>query len=108
MMGLGLTGNLLAILAFVFICGLGTGILVPLIQSAILNVVGPQASSRAMGVAFGCLFLGQFLQPFEIAPLRSTIGIQQTFIAVGLATAVVGAGLLLKAALTKKIRVVAT
>lgn len=55
----------------------------PLIQSAIINAVPASAATRAIGLSLGSIFLGQFIQPFVMAPLRSLLGVQEMFVWVG-------------------------
>ena len=81
--GFGLAGNMIAIAVFAWASGFGAGLMTPLSQSAILNAVPPAAATRALGLSFSCIFLGQFLHPFILAPLRAAAGIQGAFIWVG-------------------------
>jgi hypothetical protein len=48
-----------------------------------------------MGISVACIFLGQFIQPFVIAPLRSAVGVQEAFVWVGAVALVAGAMTLL-------------
>ncbi len=91
--GMGVTRSLAMLIVFGGVSGFGSGFMAPLTQSSILNVVPASAHSRAMGISFACIFIGQFIQPFLLAPLRLTLGIQATFVWVGAAA-------LLAAALT--------
>jgi len=90
--GYGVADNIVAIALFAGLCGFGSGFMAPLTQSAILNIVSPAAASRAIGLAVGCIFLGQFLHPFALALLRAAAGIEGAFLWVGMAT--IGGGLL--------------
>ena len=65
--------------------GLAAGLMQPLTQSAVLNVVPQQAAARAIGPAVGCHFLGQFLHPFIFLPLRSAVGAEGAFLWMGAA-----------------------
>lgn len=103
--GLGLTGNFAADLVFGLLCGLGGGLLAPLMKSAVMDAVEPKAVGRSVGMIVGCLFLGQFVQPFAIAPFRLAFGIQQTFIGVGTASLVIGAALLVRAIVGRRLHV---
>jgi MFS family permease len=84
--GFGLAGGIAPIAVFAAFSGLGAGFMTPLMQSAILNIVPPSAVTRALGLSFSCIFLGQFLHPFVLAPLRAAAGIEGAFIWVGGAT----------------------
>jgi MFS family permease len=94
-LGLGMSASLAAIVFFAALSGFGSGFTVPLMQSAILNVVPPAVATRAMGISVACIFLGQFIQPFVIAPLRSAVGVQEAFVWVGAVALVAGAMTLL-------------
>ena len=85
--GYGTASNIVAIAVFAGLCGFGSGFMAPLTQSAILNIVPPAAAPRAIGLAVGCIFLGQFLHPFVLAALRAAAGIEGAFVWVGAATA---------------------
>ena len=82
-LGFGLAANMIAIGVFAWLSGFGAGLMTPLTQSAILNAVPPAAATRALGLSFSCIFLGQFLHPFVLAPLRATAGIEGAFLWVG-------------------------
>jgi MFS family permease len=82
-LGFGLAANMIAIAVFAWLSGFGAGLMTPLTQSAILNAVPPAAATRALGLSFSCIFLGQFLHPFILAPLRAAAGIEGAFLWVG-------------------------
>jgi len=82
-LGFGLAANMIAITVVAWLSGFGAGLMTPLMQSAILNAVPPAAATRALGLSFSCIFLGQFLHPFILAPLRAAAGIEGAFIWVG-------------------------
>ncbi len=66
----------------------------PLMTTAIFGMVPPSASARAVGIAMGCLFLGQFLHPLALTPLRTAFGLHDAFLWMGgvsLAAAVLAA-----------------
>jgi MFS family permease len=85
-LGFGLAGGMVAIAVFAALSGFGSGFMAPLTQSAILNIVPPTAATRAIGLSFSCIFLGQFLHPLVLAPLRAMAGIEGAFLWVGAAT----------------------
>ncbi|MDB5393651.1 MAG: hypothetical protein JWM91_1157 [Rhodospirillales bacterium] len=66
--------------------GAGSGLMQPLTQSTILNMVTPAASARAMGMALGCIFAGQFVHPFVVTPLRTAFGLHNAFLILGAAS----------------------
>jgi MFS family permease len=84
--GFGLADGMAAITVFAVLSGLGAGVMTPLMQSALLNAVPPSAATRVLGLSFSCIFLGQFLHPFILAPLRAIAGIEGAFLWVGAAT----------------------
>jgi MFS family permease len=66
--------------------GMGSGLMQPLTQSTVLNMVTPAASARAMGMALGCIFAGQFVHPFVVTPLRTAYGLHNAFLILGAAS----------------------
>ncbi|MCP1470430.1 dipeptide/tripeptide permease [Sphingobium sp. OAS761] len=78
------------ILAIVVI-GIGIGIIEPTVASQLLLVTPEPLHDRAMGVNVAAMFLGQFLNPLVIAPLRDGYGILFAFTLTGLAFVTGGA-----------------
>jgi predicted MFS family arabinose efflux permease len=68
--------------------GMASGLMQPLTQTTVLNMVSPSASARAMGMALGCIFLGQFIHPFVVKPLTDSFGLHGAFLWLGGASAV--------------------
>ncbi|HEX4505733.1 MAG TPA: MFS transporter [Alphaproteobacteria bacterium] len=68
--------------------GMASGLMQPLTQTTVLNMVSPSASARAMGMALGCIFLGQFIHPFVVKPLTDSFGLHGAFVWLGGASAV--------------------
>ncbi len=85
MMGFALAQGIAAISLFAFVAGLGAGLVTPSHQSAILGVVEPSANAKAMGFAFGAIFVGLMINPFIVKPLREALGFQSAFAAIGAA-----------------------
>jgi len=83
--GFGIASNVIVLGVFGFVAGLGSGFIQPLTQSEILAKVPPGASSRAIGVAVGCLFVPQLLNPFLVEPVRAHFGVEKAFVYVGIA-----------------------
>jgi hypothetical protein len=52
--------------------------------------VPPGASAKAVGLAIGCIFLGQLLHPFVLKPLRENFGIEGAFVWLGAACLAAG------------------
>src|SRR6201996_1260887 len=67
--------------------GMASGLMQPLTQTTVLNMVSPSASARAMGMALGCIFLGQFIHPFVVKPLTDSFGLHGAFLWLGGASA---------------------
>jgi len=83
----------LTIAAFVF--GLGIGVIEPTILSQLLLKTEDKLHDRAIGVSIACLFLGQFLNPWVMAPLRDHFGQAGAITLLGVAFTVGGVGFLL-------------
>ena len=66
------------------VTGLGIGVIEPTIASKLLELTPEPLHDRAMGVNVAAMFLGQFLNPLAIAPLRDAFGIGAAFTITGL------------------------
>lgn len=81
------------------IAGLAAGMVLP----ALINLVVGQASadlrSAAIGFVFSAAYVGQFLNPVLLEPLRGLLGIHGVFIAVGSLLTAIGVAIFLGAAL---------
>jgi predicted MFS family arabinose efflux permease len=84
--GFASTLNVYLLAACAALVGAGSGLMQPLTQSTILNMVTPAASARAMGMALGCIFAGQFVHPFVVTPLRTAFGLHNAFLILGAAS----------------------
>lgn len=63
--------------------GMGIGIIEPTVASETLRRTPERLHDRAMGVNLAAMFLGQFLNPVVMGPLRMTWGIAPAFVVVG-------------------------
>ena len=81
--GFASTPNIYLLGAFSAAVGMGSGLMQPLTQTSVLNMVSGAASARAMGLAVGCIFAGQFIHPFIVNPLRTALGLHSAFICLG-------------------------
>jgi MFS family permease len=81
--GFASTPNVYLLAGCAGLAGLSSGFMQPLTQTAILNRVPSEVSSRAVGLGVGCVFLGQFLNPYILAPLRTAFGLHDAFLWVG-------------------------
>jgi MFS family permease len=86
--GMVLAGFISGVSAYVIaaiLIGSGIGIIEPTIASETLTRTPERLHDRAMGVNISAMFFGQFLNPVVMGPLRTTWGIGDAFIYVGLA-----------------------
>lgn len=86
--GFVLAGSAVALAILAGVTGIGSGLLQPLTQTAVLNMVSPQAASGAVGAAIGCIFLGQFINPPVLKLLTGQFGMENAVIVVGVASLV--------------------
>jgi predicted MFS family arabinose efflux permease len=86
--GFASTPNVYLMATFGGLVGAGSGLMQPLTQTTVLNMVTPAASARAMGLALGCIFAGQFIHPFVVNPLRTAFGLHDAFLYLGAASLV--------------------
>ncbi|SFV12490.1 MFS transporter [Pseudoduganella namucuonensis] len=63
--------------------GFGGGLAVPHFLNMVLDRAEPAVRSRALGLAYSALFLGDFMNPFLMAPLTAVTGIHGAFLTVG-------------------------
>ena len=90
-LGLGLGGMAMALLhggpltlaLGCAITGAGAGLVEPVTVSLVLQRAPVALQTRAIGLLLSAVFLGQFLNPLVVNPLRSSLGIHGAFIAVG-------------------------
>jgi predicted MFS family arabinose efflux permease len=81
--GFAMTLNVWLLAVCAGLVGVGSGFMTPLMTTAIFGVVPPSATARAVGMAMGCLFLGQFLHPLALTPLRTAFGLHDAFLWMG-------------------------
>ncbi|HWI10067.1 MAG TPA: MFS transporter [Burkholderiaceae bacterium] len=92
-LGLGLGGIAMALLhggaltlaLGCIITGAGAGLVEPVTVSLVLQRAPAALQTRAIGLLLSAVFLGQFLNPLVVDPLRSGLGIHGAFIVVGVA-----------------------
>jgi MFS family permease len=65
------------------VIGMGIGVIEPTIASEVLKRTPDVLHDRAMGANIAAMFLGQFLNPLAMRPLREAWGIETAFIIVG-------------------------
>ena len=71
-----------------WVAGIAGGLMTPFFVNVILDRTPTQVHGRAVGLMYTTGFIGNFLNPFLITPLRTHIGNHPTFAAVGAAIAV--------------------
>ncbi|MFF3907763.1 MFS transporter [Streptomyces sp. NPDC001848] len=76
------------------VMGVGLGVLMPTLNSWVVNEAPPEARSRYTGFLTTALFLGQFLAPIVTQPLVRVLGIQPMFLAIAAGALLVAAGYL--------------
>lgn len=81
---IGLSHSLTMTAVGVGFSGLSGGFLIPLLTNLVLNRAPPEARSRALGFMYTATYIGNFLNPPIMTPLRQAIGNHQVFLAVGL------------------------
>jgi MFS family permease len=67
------------------VAGIGSGLATPQITAMLIERVPPHAHAHAIGGMYAAIFLGQFLNPFLLDPIRALIGLPGMFGAFGLA-----------------------
>jgi predicted MFS family arabinose efflux permease len=82
------TTNISVLAVCAGLVGAGSGFMQPLTQTRVLGMVSSAAVPRAMGMALGCIFLGQFLHPFVMKPLTDMFGLNGAVFWLGVASAV--------------------
>jgi MFS family permease len=68
-----------------WVAGLGGGIMTPFFVNIILNRAPEAARSTAIGLMYTMMYVGDFVNPFVITPLRLQVGNHQVFALVSLA-----------------------
>jgi predicted MFS family arabinose efflux permease len=81
--GFASTANVYLLAVCAGLAGIGSGFTTPLMTIAAMSAVPPSASAKAVGLATGCLFLGQFLHPPVLTPFRTIFGLHGAFLWMG-------------------------
>jgi MFS family permease len=63
--------------------GLGGGFLIPFATNLVVNRAAPEARGRALGFFYMATYIGNFLNPLIITPIRAALGNHETFLALG-------------------------
>jgi MFS family permease len=81
--GVGFAPSYGAILACVVIEGIGAGMTQPYFASRVLDRVTAAQRGQAMGFMLSAVFIGHFMNPIIVKPIRDAVGIHMTFALVG-------------------------
>ena len=84
---IGLLANAVGSTAGCWVAGLAGGLMTPFFTNAILDKTGAAMRGRALGLMYATMYIGDFLNPFAMTPLRLQIGNHPTFALVGAALA---------------------
>lgn len=87
---IGLSTAAPASIAGAAIAGLAGGMVLPALINLIVGQAAADLRSAAIGFVFSAAYVGQFLNPVFLEPLRLLLGIHGVFIAVGTLLAAVG------------------
>ena len=82
---LGLPGGIALKVAGTAIASLGAGCIGPYLGNLLLDRARPEVRGRASGLLYTATFVGDFLNPLIVAPLRYLFGIHGAFVSIGLA-----------------------
>lgn len=75
------------------IAGLAGGMVLPALINLVVGQASAELRSAAIGFVFSAAYVGQFLNPVLLEPLRSLLGIHGIFVAVGSLLAAIGVAL---------------
>jgi MFS family permease len=80
------------------VAGLAGGMVLPTLVNMIIGQASADLRSAAIGFVYSAAYVGQFLNPVLMEPLRLAFGIHATFVAIGTLLAMAGGGILLRSA----------
>lgn len=87
---IGLSTSAPAGIAGAAIAGLAGGMVLPALINLIVGQASADLRSAAIGFVFSAAYIGQFLNPIILEPLRQLLGIHGVFVAVGALLAAIG------------------
>jgi MFS family permease len=82
-LAIGFSHDVLMTTIGVGISGFSSGFLIPLLTNLVLNRAPEAARSRALGFLYTANYIGNFLNPLVMTPVRHEVGNHQAFIIVG-------------------------
>ena len=84
---IGFSPNAIGSTAGCWIAGVGGGLMSPFFTNVLLDRTAPAMHGRAIGLMYTAMYIGNFMNPLLITPLRASIGDHPAFTVVGLALA---------------------
>jgi MFS family permease len=84
---IGISETFLGIVAGLAVAGAGIGFLLPNLNAWVAAVTPEAVRGRALSGLTSAVFLGQFLSPIVIRPVRNSVGLGATFLGVGVVLA---------------------
>jgi MFS family permease len=81
---IGLSNGPIAVAVGCGLTGAAVGALGPFFFTFITERVTPELRGQAIGLAYACMFVGDFVNPVVMTPLHAALGIHSAFIAVGM------------------------
>ncbi len=83
-LAIGVPHNIVTTTVGVALAGFASGFLVPFTTNLIANRAAPEARGRALGFMYTATYIGNFLNPLIMTPIRREIGNHETFMALGI------------------------
>jgi MFS family permease len=80
---IGFSTNWVGTMIGTWVAGLGGGLMTPFFVNIILNRAPETARARAIGLMYTMMYIGDFVNPFVITPLRLKVGNHEVFAVVG-------------------------
>jgi MFS family permease len=91
-MTIGLSHGPLTVAVGCGLTGAAVGALGPYFFTLLSEKTAPEARGQAIGMAYACMFVGDFVNPLVMTPLHAAFGIHNAFIATGATLMAVTAG----------------
>lgn len=93
--GLSIANSLPWMAASLLFAGIGAGLSTPQVTAMVLERVQPPLHAHAVGGLYAAIFLGQFLNPILLDPIRAQLGMTAMFSAFGMALVAAGGAMAL-------------
>ncbi len=85
---IGFSATYWSVIIGILFCGLGVGLMMPNANLWVINLVPVQSRGKYVGGITTATFLGMFLSPVIIEPIQYRFGMNQSFVVLGIFTAV--------------------